>query len=253
MLVVATLGGVERRRVARRRRKANPQAEGDLPQVSTGRATVIDVGAPLATAREARGWLSGAGEAELAADLAVLNRTLHGYRLATADPYQGPLPREHLLVARIGFGLGEEVADGLWTEARELILTKRWQRRSRVLQPQARLAALLGGRDQGLACEELALRARLDVDADRWREGALQVMVALDAAIAELPVDPAADALAERIEELREQRDPIAEAAQAALEGHLSEEQREDVAYALGRIEAALRARAVAKPSPGAA
>src|SRR5205823_11750794 len=208
--------------------KADPQAEGDQPLVTTGRATIIDVGDALATAREASGWLSNAGEDELARDLAVLNRTLHSYRLATADPYRGPLGRDQLLVARIGFGLGEEVAEGLWTEARELILTKPWQRRSKVLQPQVRLAALLGGHDQGLACEELALRARLDVDSDRWREAGLQVMVALDAAIAELAVDPVADQLGERLEELREQRDPVAEAAQAALEGPLSEEQRED-------------------------
>jgi hypothetical protein len=77
-------------------------------------------------------------------------------------------------------------------------------------------------------------------------------MVALDAAIAELAVDPAAEELGERLEELRAQRDPIAEAAQAALEGALSEAQRDAVEYALGRIEAALRARAVARPSPGA-
>jgi hypothetical protein len=77
-------------------------------------------------------------------------------------------------------------------------------------------------------------------------------MVALDAAIAELAIDPAADALEERLEELREQRDPIAHAAQAALEGPLSEDQREAVSYTVGRIEAALRARAVARPSPGA-
>jgi hypothetical protein len=252
VMVLATLGAVERRRVARRSRKSNPQAEPELPQVSTGRATVIDVGEPLSTDGQAGTWLRGAGEDHLAADLMVLNRTLHSHRLATADPYVGPIARDQLLVARIGYGLGEEVADGLWTEARELILTKGWQRRSKVLQPQARLAALLGGHDRGLACEELVLRARLDVDSERWREAALQVMVALDAAIAELAVDPAADALQERLEELREQRDPIAHAAQAALEGPVAEDQQEAVSYALGRIEAALRARAVARPSRGA-
>jgi len=250
--VLATLGSVERRRVARRKRKADPQAAVDHPLVATGRATIIDAGDPLSTAGEASQWLSEAGEDDLARDLAILNRALHSHRLATADPYLGPLARDQLLVARIGFGLGEQVADGMWTEARELVLTKRWQRRSKVLQPQVRLAALLGGHDRGLACEELALRARLDVDSDRWREAGLQVMVALDAAIAELAVDPVADQLGERLEELREQRDPVAEAAQAALEGTLSEEQREDVAHALKRVEAALRARAVARPSLGA-
>ena len=55
-----------------------------------------------------------------------------------------------------------------------------------MLRPQERLAAILGGRDVALACEELALRARLDADAGRWREAAFQLRVALEAAIAEL-------------------------------------------------------------------
>ena len=41
--------------------------------------------------------------------------------------------------------------------------------------PQERLAALLGGRDAALACEELALRARGDLDHGRAREAALQL------------------------------------------------------------------------------
>jgi hypothetical protein len=249
VLVVATLGAVERRRLARKTRKADVATQLEPVPVSTGRATVIDVGTPLADAAEGRGWLAAAGEEELSQHLGVLNRSLHSYRLATADPYLGPIGREHVLVARIGYGLGEQVADGLWTEARELVLTRKWQRRSKVLQPQARLAALLGGRERGLACEELALRARLDVDADRCREAALQVMVALDAAIAELAGDAVAEALADRLAELRELRDPVAEAAQAALEGALSADRQEDVTHALGRIEAVLRARAVARRS----
>jgi hypothetical protein len=180
-------------------------------------------------------------------DLTVLNRALHSFRLAAADPYLGPVGRHQALVARIGYGLGEEVADGLWTEARTLIVSARRQRRSKVLAPQARLAAILGGRERALASEELALRARLDLDHARDREAALQVMVALDAAIAELAGEPAAPLLAGRLEELREQRDPVARAAQSALEGPLSEDDRHVVERALERLEAALRARAVAK------
>jgi hypothetical protein len=72
------------------------------------------------------------------------------------------------------------------------------------------------------------------------------VLVALDAAIAELAVDPHAESLASRLVELREQREPVAEAAQAALGGAISQVDRETVAFTLGRIEAALRARTVA-------
>jgi hypothetical protein len=222
------------------------QPEPDPVAVTTGRATVIDVGSALGDEREASAWLGSAGEPELEAGLAVLNRALHAFRLAAADPYQHPVGRHQLLVARLGYGRGEEVADGLWTEARELIASERRQRRSRVLAPQARLAGLLGGREPALAGEELALRARLDVDHDRFREASLQVLVALDATLAELAADPAAATLESRLAELRELRDPIAQAAQAALAGPLSDDDQETVEFALGRIEAVMRARRVA-------
>jgi hypothetical protein len=206
---------------------------------------VIEVGEPLATESEGRTWLRSAGEEDLAEGVSVLNRALHAFRLVTADPYVQPVARGQALVARLGFGDGEQVADGLWTEARELIGTAARQSRAKVLQPQARLAAVLGGRERALACEELTLRARLDLDHGRLREAALQALVALDAAVAELQADPTAHALSKRLSELRDQREPIAAAAQSALAGPLSGAQREDVEYALRRIEAALRARAV--------
>ena len=60
--------------------------------------------------------------------------------------------------------------------------------RSALLSPQERVAALLSGRDAALACEELALRARGDLDHGRPREAALQLAIAVDAALAELEV-----------------------------------------------------------------
>jgi hypothetical protein len=246
VLVFATLGAPERRRLApprRRRRDAHPEPEPTA--VATGRATVIDVGRPLEDT-DARTWLDGAGEDELATGLAVLNRALHAFRVTTADPYLQPVARPQAIAARVGFGAGEQVADGLWTAARELTLAEGRRRRSRVLAPQARLAALLGARDAILICEELALRARSDVDHGRPREAALQLVVALDAAIAELAADPHAARLAERVAELRAQRDPVAAAAQAALSGPLGDDRAAAVAFALDRLEAALRARAAA-------
>jgi hypothetical protein len=245
VVVFATLGAPERRRFAGRRPQRDAAPEPDPTPVATGRATVIDVGEPLDDAG-ARAWLTAAGEDDLAAGLAVLNRALHAFRVATADPYVQPVGRGQAIAARIGFGAGEEVADGLWSAAKELMATEGRRRRARVLAPQARLAAVLGARQPALACEELALRARLDLDHQRPREAALQLLVALDAALAELARDPHADELAERLDELREQREPVAGAAQAALSGPLSESQVESVAFALGRVEAALRARAAA-------
>jgi hypothetical protein len=214
--------------------------------VTTGRATVIDVGSPFGAEAAAAAWLTAGGEQDLAGDLAVLNRVLYSFRLVTADPYLGPVGRHQTLVARIGYGIGEEVADGMWTEARELVVPEHRQRRKAVLHPQARLAALLGSRQQPLASEELTLRARLDLDQGRYREAALQLLVALDAAIAELAGDRLAEQIQDRLAELREQRDPVAATAQTALAGPLEQRDLETVVFALSRIEAALRARAVA-------
>lgn len=246
VIVFNTLGAVERRRLAALRKQRDAPPQPDPTPVSTGRATVIDVAEPLADADRARAWLRGAGEEELADGLAVLNRALHAFRLVTADPNLHTVGRRQALVARVGFGAGEQVADGLWTDARELLLADGRPRRVRVLHPQARLAAVLGSREQPLACEELALRARHDLDHGRDREAALQVLVALDAALAELPRDVTASELGDRLTELRGQREAVAEAAQSALAGPLTVTERQVVAFTLQRIESALRARAVA-------
>ena len=164
----------------------------------------------------------------------------------TADPYLNTVSAGQALVARIGFGAGEQVADGLWTDARELLDRQPRLRRLKVLQPQARLAAVLE-RTRAAARLRGAHAARpARPRHGREREAALQLHVALDAALAELPSDPTAAVLGERLSELRGLREPVGEAAQAALAGPLGAEQREAVEFALGRIEAALRARAVA-------
>ena len=209
---------------------------------------MVEVGDPLSTPEEAAAWLTGAGEPELAAGLSVLNRALHAHRLASADPHVHGIGRHDPLVARLGYGAGEEVADGLWTDARELIDAGPRRRRSRIPAAQARLAALLTGRHAPLVCEELALRARLDLDEGRTREASLQVLVALDAALAELPDDPAAPALADRLDELRGLHEGAAAAAAVALAGTPGPSERDATAFALGRIEAALRTRAAALP-----
>jgi hypothetical protein len=246
--VLSTVGAEKRSRLGRSRRQTKAQPEPEPSLVATTRVTIVEVGDPLSSPEQAASWLSGAGEDELAAGVAVLNRALHSFRLASADPHVHGIGRRDALVARLGYGAGEEVADGLWTDARELLVAGPRRRRSRIPAAQGRLAALLTGRHAPLACEELALRARLDLDEGRMREAALQVLVALDAALAELASGPTAPALAERVAELRELHDGVAAAAQAALAGPLDLAQIKPVAFALGRIEAALRARAAALP-----
>lgn len=247
VIVFATLGAPERRRLAGRRRSRVAAPEPAPTPVLTARATVIEVARPFSCGEAAAAWLRAGGEPELEQALTMLNQTLRAFRLVSADPHVHPVGRRQAIVARIGYGAGEQVADGLWADARELTVGTPRQRRARALHPQARLAAVLAGRELTLACEELVLRARLDLDHDRPREAALQLLVALDAALAELSADARAEALVDRLSELRGQREAVAGAAQSALGGAPSPDELEAVAFTVGRLEAALRARAVGR------
>jgi hypothetical protein len=243
VLVLDTEGALRRSRFSRTKRDAPPEPE--PAEVATCRATVIAAGEPFETAEAARQWLGAAGEAELAEDLLALDRVLHAFRVVTADPHVRTVARDELLVARVGYGEGEEVAYGRWSDARELTVREKHRRRKKVLEPQARLAQVLGQRVPILVCEELVLRARLDWDAGRSREAALQLKVAYEAALSELGPDDAHD-MEERVAELAELWSGVERGARSALTGRPSDDEREIVDHALYRLEAALRARAVA-------
>jgi hypothetical protein len=240
VVVIGDLEAPRRRRLGRGRpKRAAPGAEPGAVEVT--RATVITTD-PLPE-DGAAAWLDAAvrdRDATVGDALALLNRTIHGHRLAARDPYVAEVSADQALATRIGYGSGEQVADGDWEAARELPPPK--PPRS-MLNPQQRLAALLSGRDVALACEELALRARLDLDQGREREAALQLTAALDAAFAELEGWRGTEAVARRLDELHEHREAVDAAARAALEGGLQDEHTEAVEAALGRLEATLRAR----------
>jgi hypothetical protein len=239
VLVIATLGAPERRWLRGRRPKAASPAPAP---VTTSRVTLVTA-QPLDGEDAAARWLRAAGEAEADAAVAVLNRVLHLHRAASADPHVREVRREQAVVVRVGFGEGEQVADGRWRQALELPESRPSARSTAALRPQERLAALLGGRDAALASEELVLRARQDVDAGRRREAALQLDVALTAALAELePWAPRAD-LAARLAELRELQPSVRAAAHAALQGGIDDATDAALRHALERLEAALRAR----------
>lgn len=239
MLVVATLGAERRRRFRRRIRAAQPNPE--ATSVAVGRATLIGA-RPLQS--DAAAWLRSADcEAEALAGLAVINSVLQRQRIVAADPRAHGIAPGQALVLRVGVGAGEEVANGRWSSATEVILGAGRQRREAVLSPQERLAAVLSGRDVILACEELTLRARADVDAGRWREAAFQLDCALRAAVAELASWAGQGDLDERIALLAEATEQAADAAQTALIGGLSSGQIAALEASLLRLEAALRAR----------
>lgn len=249
VLVLATLGAPERRRLrGRRARDVAPQPP--PAPVTTARATVVD--ADPVSADEAERWLAGAGQEDAERALAHVARAVRAHRLADADPAVHEPALAQALSVRAGYGAGEQVADGRWRAARELPPAGPGRRRRVAgLRPQERLAALLGGHADPLACEELALRARHDLDHGQLREAALQLRAALDAALAELA--PAADSsadMARRLEELRELRPAVAALADEVLGGVMPPAASEALAAALQRLEAALRSRIASDLSP---
>jgi len=249
---IVVIGGYEapRRSLRPRTRRARAAREAEPTAVEVTRATVIDA-VPLYEREAAERWLEqAAGERAdeiVAGALATLNRAVAGQRVAAADPLQADADPARALVTRVGYGVGEQVAEGDWEAAR--VLPRPPERRSRALVPQQRLAALLSGRDVALACEELALRARGDLTAGRQREAAMQLHLALEAAVAELE-SWRAD-MAERIDELAGLRPDVAKAANAAIQGGLEPSDVAVVSGALERLEAALRARAAREAAAG--
>lgn len=234
VIVLRTQGapqrGVFRGRVPRKR------DHGEMEAVPTSRASVVRAAA-FASSDEASGWLSGlrgekgALEAEAARGASALNRFLRAYRAAAADPWGREVSPEHALIVRVGYGDGDQVAEGRYAAAYELPRRPRSSRKREDLAPAERLAAIVGGREEQLACEELVLRARADLDAGRPREAALQARIALEAVLAEL--EEAIDA----------DRAAIGEAANAALKSDPAPDQQQAVEDAVKAMETALRRR----------
>ena len=185
-IVFATLGAPERRRLgraarradrrvrARRRRRSRPDERRSSTSASRsrGRASARPGSTPPARTSWPPGWRCSTGRCTPSAWSAPI-RTLHAVRRARRSP-RGSASAP---ASRSPTGCGPGRASSRAGRTRPGGGDRR--RRSA---PQARLAARSGAREPALACEELALRARLDLDQERPREAALQLLVALDAA-----------------------------------------------------------------------
>ncbi|HEV7938221.1 MAG TPA: hypothetical protein VGP18_09390 [Solirubrobacteraceae bacterium] len=235
VVVLSTIGAERRGMLGKRSRTRRTDPE--PTSVPVARATVVDP-VPLSLQTQAAAWLKQLDpEREAHAAAGVLNRVLYAHRIADAAPHIHEISPAQALVVRAGFGEGEQVADGLWSDARELVLSRRRAgKRASVLRPQERLALLLSGRSSVLLCEELTLRAHLDLDQGRLALATIELDRAYVTALRELPKEQRPD-LQARIVELRELHAGVAANAQAeAPEEKL-------VRHALERLEAALRAR----------
>jgi hypothetical protein len=241
VLVLSTLATPERRRLRGRRGKIVEEASAE--SIPTSRATIVRT-EPFPTPDHAEVWLSAVRDdserrdGELERALKVLNDALHAYRVARADPHVRDVSTDQALVARIGFGSGDDAVAGMFKQAWELPRGGVRRAKRSMEAPEERFAALLSGRESVLACEELVLRARMDIAAGRMREAALQARVALEALLAELP-----QLSDDRHGALEADRKMVGDAANAALRGELADDLANALETSVGRMESALRAR----------
>jgi hypothetical protein len=203
VVVCATLDAPPRGRGRRRARTSPAAPEPGPTPVPLTRLTVVathDLGDPA----DAGSWLQGLDRDPAAAEgfvdraLGVVNRALRAQAASSRDPYVRELPATAAVATRIGYGEGEQVADGRWREARELERAAPRRRRAAPEESQERVAAVLGGHDELLPSETLLLRARLDLDAGDARAAAHQLRAGIEALAGE-----ASPAGGEETDELR--------------------------------------------------
>jgi hypothetical protein len=195
---VEELGAARPRRRAGRRSK--PIEPGDPGETPVTRVTVT--GEKLDGTAQGSDWLKrmmgsgGEGAEEVRAATRIVNRALSALRAAARDPLVQEIGASRALAVRLGHGTGDELADGRWTEARELARPRRG--RLDDVDPQSRVAAVLAGRDQVHPAETLMLRARLDAQQGRRAE-ALYGLRAARAALREEPAAPQQELMEELV------------------------------------------------------
>ncbi len=142
--------------------------------VETPVTLVTVTGERLDDAAQGTAWLremmgsGGLGADEVRIATRIVNRALAALRAAARDPLVQDIGATRALAVRLGHGTGDELADGRWTEARELARPRRG--RLDDVDPQSRVAAVLAGRDEVHPAETLMLRARLDAQQGRTVE-----------------------------------------------------------------------------------
>jgi hypothetical protein len=251
VLVVQALGApaAARGRPRRRPRPRPVEAAADPTPVPITRLTVIpaEAFADLAAAERWLGEVERDGDAlekAVAGAVGTVNAALHAQAIATQDPGLSQVSRGTALALRVGFGSGEELADGRWSRALEIPPHRERRRRAEALRPAERVAAVLGGRERPDACETLILRARADLDADRGREAALQLRAGLAALLAEIADDPGPDQ-EDDLAALADRHGEVGRIAERALTGEPDADQLDEIAATLRIAERVLRRRRI--------
>ena len=237
---------------ARRRRRKPKQSTGreHQPTVTLTTVTMIRAFLPFWNDNEASEWLVPATADErvdelMGEALSTLDRALAAEAAATGRPYVQSIGIDDVVGARIGFGDGDRLSDGLYLEAFEIdarggTASPRRERMNRT-RPLARIAAIIGETDRAAACEFLIPRIRSDLEGGREMSAALTIEVAVRSSIVELDTildlpEHAADL--DRLEEL------LPELTDAVLaEGKAWPGLAESLEEPLGIVERVLRRR----------
>jgi hypothetical protein len=180
---------------------------GEPETVPVSRVTVT--GERLEDAAAGSAWIKAAladperARQEVRRATRIVNRALSALRAGARDPLVTEVGASRALAVRIGHGTGDELAEGRWSEAKEL---KR-PRPGRLddVEPQSRVAAVLAGRDDVHPAETLMLRARLDAELGREAEARYGLRAAR-AALEESP-GPREKALREELDEVARRLD----------------------------------------------
>lgn len=226
VMVVQALGAPKP--AGRGRRRARPVASPDREAVPFTRVTVAGA-ERFADAEAAKHWLD-----QTAADADALRNqvrravktirlALDAYRAAAEDPLISEIGASRALAVRVGYGTGDQIADGAWTEARELPPAP--PKRLGGIEPSARVADVLAGRRTVSPAETLFARVRLDMEAERPREAALGLVSVLRVLIAESRGADGGDLL-----------DEAEHHAESALQGRPSAEDLERLAKLVSSV-----------------
>jgi hypothetical protein len=247
VIVFRTLGAPRRSIVRGRRPKSAEPGEVDPDPVSISRVTVIDsIG--FEDEPTASQWLDRCRKDEhereqaTAHAICVVNRAIHAHRISSGDPYERELNRDQAQTVRLGYGGGDDVVDGHWRAA-ITVPAPRAAGHRRMLGPQEQLAAILSGRRETHPSEDLALRARLDLEQGRTREAAIQLRAAADALEAELAASQAKQERTEGLTGSADRKRRVHDLGAAALAGELDDGQASTLTELLTEVERTLRRR----------
>ncbi|HVY78484.1 MAG TPA: hypothetical protein VG898_08270 [Solirubrobacterales bacterium] len=254
VLVVETIGAPPP--TGRRRRKPREAQADDTPtELPLARVTSVRASETLANEAAAERWLEHTSADEEEVDRLLeegiddVNRALHAQAIASGDPHPQVTTPTRAVAMRVGFGSGEQLADGLYAAAHQVDPGRRpgsrRRQRDEEMRPQQRVAALLGGRERPDICEILLLRARADLDAGRDREAALQLRIGLEALLVELHDALSDPGHEEDMATLESRRHDVGELANAALRGDLDAAQLDLLRDAQAVCERVLRRRRI--------